>query len=545
MDPKTKKNFKNNRRRGNKPTSKTQKYEKDAISSNRSKDNDPSWYLVNGQLAKDVASFSFNNATGDRMTFSPQAFGGSMLPNAYFRMPGIASVLTGPTIGVSVDGTSPINIAAKDIYSFVRHANSGHSNYDPNDLMTYLMAMDSIQTFWSYLVRVYGVTQTFQQRNRYIGDALLNAMGVMAYDVRTKIAELRAYINQFAIQASVLAVPNTMSYYLRHAWMYQNVYCDEDNAKAQLFMYVPAYLYKYAIMDNGAGGLEAKLLTVSENTTGRISDGMLALTVSQLIAYGDELLGAVLSQEDVGIMSGDILKAYGSDKLYRFNQIDENYAIAPTYSEEVLAQFHNTTLAGRRIAYLDTSGGGSGVYRLSASRALSVLQNNEVGKGWLEFSPAFCNAAELNYTQILDLWTQDVSPELALVASRNKMVTNKSPLLVVSKAGETLSSLTAFPVQAVGSEIVIDIDIYVYDDTSGSLIAYDVCPRDTTGYNTGVVSFTTKFNQFPLLRGCATANSAVSFPVGEISNYALLNYQDIAPMHKAALLSMFGVPYRW
>lgn len=513
--------------------------------STKSKDNDASWYLVNGQLAKDVASFSFNNATGDRMVFAPNELYGSGLPNSYYRMPGIATLLTGPTIGVSVDATSPINVASRNIYSFVRHANSGHSNYDPNDLMTYLMAMDSIQTYWSYLVRIYGVTQTFQQRNRYIGDALLKAMGVQASSIRSNLAEFRSYINQFAIQASVLAVPNTMSYYLRHAWMYQNVYCDEDNPKAQLFMYVPAYLYKYDIMDNGAGGLKAKMLAVTTTSLGAIDNGIKLNTFSDLVTYGDELLNAALTQEDVGIMSGDILKAYGSDKIYRFNQIDESYAIAPVFSEEVLAQFHNSTFSGRRIAYLDVSGGGTGVYKLDAERALSVLQNNEVGKGWLEFEPAFVNAAELNYTQLLDLWVPDPTPELCLVASRNKMVATPSGVGVVDINGQPITAYTAYPAQTIGSEILIDITISVYDDAAGDTVTYDVFPRNNTSYNTGVVGFTTKFNQFPLLRGTPNKDSAVTFPVGEVSNYALLNYVDIAPMHKTALLSMFGVPYQW
>lgn len=511
----------------------------------RSKDNDASWYLVNGQLAKDVASFSFNNATGDRMVFTPNDLYSTGLPNAYYRMPGIATLLTGPTVGVSVDATSPINVASRNIYSFVRHANSGHSNYDPNDLMTYLMAMDSIQTYWSYLVRIYGVTQTFQQRNRYIGDALLKAMGVQPSSIRGNLAEFRSYINQFAIQASVLAVPNTMSYYLRHAWMYQNVYCDEDNPKAQLFMYVPAYLYKYDIMDNGAGGLKAKLLTVASTDNGALADGIKINTFSDLVTYGDEILNAALTQEDVGIMSGDILKAYGSDKIYRYNQIDESYAVAPVFSEEVLAQFHNSTFAGRRLAYLDLSGGGDGVYKIDAERALSVLQNNEVGKGWLEFTPAFCNAAELNYTQLLDLWTTDPSPELCLVASRNKMVATPSGVGVVNSQGTALQSYTAYVAQTIGSEILIDITISVYDDSAGDTVTYDVFTRHTTSYNTNVVGFTTKFNQFPLLRGTPNNKSAVTFPVGEVSNYALLNYVDIAPMHKTALLSMFGVPYQW
>jgi len=511
----------------------------------KTRDNDPSWYLVNGQLAKDVANFSFNNATGDLMTFAPNWTVSANLETSYYRMPGIATVITGPAPGIAVDATSPINVAARNIYSFVRHANSGHSNYDPNDLMTYLLAMDSIQTYWSYLVRLYGIAQTFQQRNRYIGDALMVAMGANAQDVRAHICELRAYINQYAIQASVLAVPNTMSYYLRHAWMYQNVYCDEDNPKAQLFMYAPAYLYQYAIMDNGAGGLQPKWLACNVRDDGSIAAHLAMKNYLDYVQYGNELLNAVLAQEDVGIMSGDILKAYGSEKLYRFNQIDEGYAIAPVYSEEVLAQFHNLSMAGRVPAFLDTSGG-SGVWKVDADKALSVTQDNSIGKGILLFTPAMCNCTELGFTQILDFWQPEVTPEMALVASRNKMTASYSDIGVVSKTGSALGNSCAMQLQSIGSEVIFDITISVFN-ADGSLTYIDVNPHTQhgTGYNTGVVGQTTKFNQFPLLRGTSTKTGAPTFPIGEVSNYTLLNHSDIYPMHNAALLSMFGVPYQW
>lgn len=107
------------------------------------KANDPKWYIVNGQLAKDVASFSFNNALGASFEIGTHGLTTLVQPKKY-SLPGIMTIPYVPSIGYSADGTSAANIAAKNFYSFVRHQNSGHANYDSPDLMMYLMAMDSI-----------------------------------------------------------------------------------------------------------------------------------------------------------------------------------------------------------------------------------------------------------------------------------------------------------------------------------------------------------------------------------------------------------------
>lgn len=109
-----------------------------------SKDNDPAWYALNPQLLKDAASFPYAWPLGLRLNVGE--YGANVNAGS---LPGIFAMHWVPTIGYSSDGTSPINVASVNIYTKVRHDNSGHANYDHADYMMYLMAMDSVYAFHS------------------------------------------------------------------------------------------------------------------------------------------------------------------------------------------------------------------------------------------------------------------------------------------------------------------------------------------------------------------------------------------------------------
>lgn len=515
-----------------------------ATVSKKSVANDPNWYLVNGQLAQNVANFSYNLATGERIHMAPDITTGTGLKPTNMRLPGVCAVHTGPSIGIANGATSPVNVAMKDIYSFVRHANSGHANYDAPDLMLYLLAADSVQTFWAYMVRAYGIARVYSQVNRYMGDAMLTAMGIDAASLRANMPQFLAFINQYAIKASVLAVPNTMTYFLRHQWMYQNIYMDEDNPKAQTYMYVPSYLYKYHINDATSAGELIPVWLCDRTGTNGIIDSAPPKSWGEITSIATEILDAMLSQEDCGIMSGDILKAYGSDKLFRFDQIPTEYAISPVYSEEVLAQFHNTDFIGHFVGVPKTFDGTVKV-QVDADTAFTVSQATGIGTGTLSCNPYILGSAWNAYSKFLDFWKDDVTPEMSLVASRNKVHATLVNYPAVFKAGGAITNPIVMALESVGSEFVICAVIHYYDSLTGILNSVDVMPgtASATTYNTAVVAQSTKFNEFPLLPGVAAGY--LNMPVGEMSNFTVISGTEVTAMHNCAMLSMFGVPYRW
>lgn len=101
--------------------------------------NDSSWYRVDSQVMKDAANLSFATTAGLPYNLK-DAEGNIGTVTAVDTMPGIMTMYTIPTFGPLTDWSSPFNVAVRDMYSFIRHANSGHSNYDASNLGMYLMA---------------------------------------------------------------------------------------------------------------------------------------------------------------------------------------------------------------------------------------------------------------------------------------------------------------------------------------------------------------------------------------------------------------------
>lgn len=490
--------------------------------------NDASWYMSDSQLVSDVASVSFNTALGNPITLSGSLGTTFSVANASVNLPGIMSIYTTPTIGVSKDANSPVNIAMRRLYSYVRHANSGHSNYDPADLMIYLLAMDSIYTYWAYMVRAYGVAQVFSRTNKYVGDALLMAMGVNP-NIRESLADFRAYINTFSAKAQQWCVPRVMTYFLRHNWMYSNVYKDEDNDKAQMFMYLPAGLYKYnpTLTEGLAGGLEMRPITTAVDS----SQALVAKTIPNgyvdLIAMGNDLLNALAGQEDIGIISGDILKAYGAENLWKIDPIPADYQVLPTYSEEVLEQFHNTAFASRYI--VDASGNVVGL------SGLEITQDTSIGGGCLKFDPKFNGGSHLCMDTLMDTWKPQVLVDNIMTASRNMLA---GMPMTLTPGRDVKSFVRTTTLRACGSEVCL---FAIIQTLNGNVVTQDIV-YDQDRWAPDVYNMP-RFNEAPIRPVMNTNGTAVVGVYGEMTNYGVLSKQNIEQIHEVALMSLFGVPF--
>lgn len=497
--------------------------------------NDPSWYVKEGQLAKDVASLSFNNALGAKFRIEQELDYGTGTGKTFINtIPGIATINVAPAIGYSGDGSSPINIAAKNIYSYVRHMNSGHSNYDAPDLMMYLAAMDSVYAFIATLMRMYGTARTFSQVNRYIGDALLSAQGVSPLEIRASMADFRAYINMFITKASAFCTPNIMTLYRRHFWMFSGVYKDEDILKSQMYMYRPVSLWKYEELD-GAGKLTATPFLASFTTTNGITVG--SWTLQNIYTFGNQLLAALTNSEDINIMSGDILKAYGQNNLWQLGLINEDYAVLPVYSEEVLDQIHNTTFVGNRPT--------TGVNQTTTAdptptmSGLDVTQNTDPNQdGRIVFTPEFIGVSHPSWSRLIDLHYDAPTPEEVLVATRNTVM------------GAVMSQTNTYTLEILscGSDLALFLSIYSMSTTTGNVISQQYWLDDTinmTSLNT-LTTFS-KFKRFPVgyrmgsPSGNAPGNVVDIF--GDLDNYTVIGFEDLNKMHESAILAQLGVPF--
>lgn len=289
--------------------------------------NDPAWYALNPQLLKDTASLPYSFPSG-------QVIPDVLMENGVQYTPGVCAIRVAPTPGYSADNTSAINVQARNIYSWVRHTNSGHANYDSPDLMMYLIAMDSMYTMWAFLVRIYGMARLYSVTNKYLPRALLAACGVDPDDVTTNLAQLRYYINNLSLKIGSLAVPASMPIFDRHMQLFSNIYKDSPTSKSQYYLFVPYCFYKWREAVEGPGFLKCirDLPKCNDEDPG-------SHKLDYYIQLANDMADTLMGSEDVGIISGDIRKAFPS--LRALPYLPDEYMVYPIDDAEIRTQIQN------------------------------------------------------------------------------------------------------------------------------------------------------------------------------------------------------------
>lgn len=508
-DKQSKKKF----NKGKKFKSSTEKkYEED---SKKVGSNDISWY-GNEDFIRAAARLNFTNPLGKKIGYDfyhdPNGATTGMLASAdaVSTLPGVCSFGVLHTPGFCQYGSDAANVFVRNFYSWIRHQNSGHANYDAPDLGMYLMAIDEIHAWIEHAIRIYGIARTASSANRYIPDALLKAVGVDGgTSLYNNLADYRARLLGLMVKAGTFCVPKDIKYNERHRELYKYVYADGETAKAALYVFWPQYYRTY----NEVNG---KLVTV-ENPG---SDS--AFTILQHI---EDMINALIGSESMNIMSGDILKAYGPENVYKMEYFGEDYTVLPTYNSEMLLEIHNLRPTGK----------------LFTTSAGDIIQDTNMGI--LQATPYFTQSAPIGEVNpIIDMPIQDPDPNQIMIATR---LANVGGVGYMTDAAKW--KYTPF---ALGSECVTSMTIYGYS-YDNTLQKYSM----DTGINGGVGSIAanlakamriSSFDWHPSMYVCtANANSnSVSFNgvISPLENYTVVDAHTLQKIHEYALIGLFRVP---
>lgn len=488
----------------------------------RSKFNDWRWYAANEQLLRDAASISFNTASGSNIgpwsTEYKQQNGGTA--------PGIMAMRFRATYGISKDTYSSVNVAARKIYSFVRHANSGHSNYDAPDLMLYLMAMDNVYMLFNYLKRLYGMMFFYDIKNRYTPKILVESMGCDYESVVNDMANFRYRLNMAAAKINSLCVPSVMPIFLRHSWLVSNIFMDGMTSKSQYYGFLMDGIYKFNETGDPKGGyLEYVALGSSGN-------------VIPYTTYMDTLekaLAAIISSEDMNIMSGDILKAYGDSQLFQVSSVPEDYVVMAVYNPEVMWQIHNATIC-----------------LMSGSTNQNITQDPDTNA--IIYNPVFRRINGGLGSRYLDINKPVVEPADIMVATR---LTNVPISITDNPSYDSTSHTVTVNISHIGSEVITDCVIYTKTRSNATtwldskIRVYDgvVIGDDTTSIGSlNTVATMAKFDMCPMVpvydelgQTKDMSNITLMNYTGEIDNWTIIDNTELDRMHDTALLSLFGI----
>lgn len=533
--------------------------------------NHPSWYKINEQMAKDTASIPFGYTLGERIDFGP--YGASSTdptsgPNN-FSMPGVMRIMYTPTYGWNDNNTSPLNVCARNIYTYLKSVNSRAKTYDSNDLAIYICALDNALTFYSWMRRIYGILLTVGESNRFYPVATVHACGVDYHDMIQHVTQLRDYINVFATKLSAMPIPKNYSIFERHMWMNETIYLDSNNTrKSQSYIFVPSILYKYKLDEDGAGMLEA----------GTFIDPDYYMTFDEVVAYGNDMLERILygvGEEDFNIIGGDILYAYGEGNVIRASVISETYGIVPTFDPAVLDQIHNARAFGRFTDFTE----GSVVYDTSGEAIMTAMESlslrQDANKQYLIHTPTnydrLGNATEyppanaMSRAQIVDLNTEDTGYDHVLVATR--LLTIPDVYQVEWKQSPDATQIfygNREEFTNCGSEIVNQFDIFYFATESGSLSDWKLhqhpaltsYPRINVVASTATTGNAVKglvdnaailapFDQHPIIEyAVKVANSDwwyAHWNLADLNNYGVIDKPELFAMNRNVIMAMFGI----
>lgn len=535
------------RKTTNKKTSETRTMEKD-WDSKRDKDeleskkfnpkkskNDPKWYGVYPELLRDSASIPFSWSTGTAVTILGRSHQAGTIV-----IPGIQAMELLPSIGYAESQTDPVNVAATSVYSFVRHANSGSANYDSPDLMLYLLAMSQVYSAITWLERIYAEATLYSQRNRYLPRGLVFAENVDFDDVQQNLADFRYGINLLIHKAASLSVPADMTIFTRHAFLYQNIYTEGTSIKDQLYMYVPAGFWRYQVPTSGGAG---SLVT---QPVGR-SLGANVRKVSDLLTFVSGLLNPILQSEDMNIMSGDILKAYGADRCIKLTTLDEIVPIAPIFDIGVLEQMKNAD-----IVWQGNNEPTNDVTQNVPTNALVSQPRARIGVNWTSGTVAddvdYATLDMYLQNSIITTTTEDVSPELVMESTRLKS-RGISPSVQQNGNFGYVSVCT-------GTEFCTQVDYIVMKSGSpsiGLMLQTNYKQFSLGSTLTGAIGLAeaygiiSNFDFAPLFQPeLYKTGDVTTYQVADMSwdvdNYAVIDAQTLERMHESALLSEFAVP---
>ena len=522
--------------------------------------NNPAWYTGNPIAAKKAGSINFSYPLGYEINLNNPLLS-ELSDKGSFSLPGMMSLGVFPAMGTSADASSALNLAAFKLYSFIRHENSGSRNYDAPDLLIYVAAVADVYSYITWLQRTYLVCNSYSVMNEYIPRAYCHLSNIDFDDVVANLADYAYQLDNRINKIRSFKVPGDMPIFQRRAFMFKDMYTEGESIKDQMYFYTPAGFYRFGLDADGAGMLNSvAIFTLIGEVTGNHGDR--PYTVADLFAGLDSLISAISQQEDFGIMSGDILKAYGANvvTLAPFDPAP-GLGIAPVKDVAVLEQIQNSTVIGQST--LDTNFVqilfGTNVQQSPNKNYLITKPKGTYSAPATADGRVECYAKEA-YAEdrLLTSLSLDPTPEQVLESTRTMVIASDTQR---ETNGDVISVSADF---ICGSEIITDCAICVYENAAGEphkmkvfrvpyIMAVDLDAQNKYTELPGsywMLTLLTQFNFHPCVRVlCAkhstTTTGAINwtkaYTAFNTSEYTIVTKDMLRRMHDTALMSLLHV----
>lgn len=513
--------------------------------------NDITDFNRNQELLKSAGSLPFATILGNKN------LGDGSTKSA---VPGIMTYVYNATYAATDASNTVSNKAFQQLFSFIVHANSRTGAYEYTDDAMYCMAGIDVFAAIAEATRVYGTIMHYSEQNMYLADALVEAMGFIPEDIRRNRGQMWFDINNLIMQTKQIWIPDVMPILQRYIRLNSYIYTDAAGERSQIYVPVRQSYYMLSEIGNTNGTcLAPALIEVNNNweqfrrqNNPMSGPTFQSVTWDQFKTMIQNMIDQLVASQDRGTIYGDILKAYGADKIYAMPSISADYIVIPQYNAEVLMQIENITVSPN----YEVTG-------FTQNHDNNVLRFTPV---WSQYDAGTTDAPTVRgmaTTQVLNTHiASQPTPEAIMIATRlksggingNKKVNtwlNLTPTAYPNEAGwVTASTQTAnLPIPStVGSELCIGIwtirMMQISGVTETSRLYQQVNVTDVT--EEAALMDLMAFDWHPFIYSISTS----SFPYihwdvawGDFDNYIIISDEELNKLNEVAAYSLWGVPH--
>lgn len=521
--------------------------------------NDISWYSRNPELLKSAASFPFTSVVGQTLRLGRRQYvpGVMVLPFS-FAVGGLADDMYSDGTNTAVNSYPiSLNQSGKSIYSFLVHANSRNYTYEYQDLTMVIMAGVQVFAALAHVIRAYAVAKHYSERSIYKPEAYLVAMGFRPDDVRDNLSQMWFDINQLIAQTTQIWIPSEQPFLKRWIWMCSNIYTDADSALGQNYLFVPTRFWQFSETGDSSGtSLEPATYWTGDKYAEFAPGKDKTYLWSEWFNAIQHMIDRLVNSEDRGIMFGDILNAYGADRIFAMPSIPADIQLEPVYSPEVLTQIENLTITSAECLGLRQTT--QGIYPLFKGASINTVgQPNRASQ---------CIAPQ---TPVLNFHQQaSPTPEQIMIATRltaaGSIISNNTYNFNSPGTSDTTATVASDPIDAYvvplvcGTEMINSMYFITKDQSIATSWAMTEYPWDTNYATTSLSMFNLTcpvpgdymaFDWAPFIYYLSqpadlTEGEAglVVAAYGDYDNYTVLNVEMLRKIHQVALMSEFGLP---
>lgn len=309
------------------------------------KGNDLNWWVQSAQLLTDDASISWGYRTGVPMDLH------GIQNSASYTSPGVCAVQIQHVPGVNNDyysGTknSPINVAAKALYTNIRRNLKSANSYEASDVMIYIAAMSEIFGAIGFATRAYATAMNYSFENAYLPEQLYYIQGLDPSEWFDHPADIRTRLNHIIVSASQIWCPKGFGYNNYMKFVYQNYYIEGSSLKDQIYMFTPATFRYFTYDSETKAGMLSPVIDFYPIVSGSNNDDNVTragklVSATQLLDAIEYMIMALVDDSDFQNISGDLFNCFGAAGVETFELVPENAVMQFSYNEKILHQIHN------------------------------------------------------------------------------------------------------------------------------------------------------------------------------------------------------------